>query len=59
MSLLTIEYDVGEDEPERTEVFRLQSAVIETRRKVLNKASLYLDVSFGEAKLERNFLHLR
>lgn len=26
VSLLTIEYDVGEDEPERTEVFRLQSA---------------------------------
>ncbi|MGK3120571.1 hypothetical protein QZH44_01430 [Pseudomonas corrugata] len=26
VSLLTIEYDVGEDEPERTEVFRLQSS---------------------------------
>lgn len=26
VSLLTIEYDVGDDEPERTEVFRLQSA---------------------------------
>jgi hypothetical protein len=26
VSLLTIEYDVGEDEPESTEVFRLQSA---------------------------------
>lgn len=26
VSLLTVEYDVGDDEPERTEVFRLQSA---------------------------------
>jgi hypothetical protein len=26
VSLLTVEYDIGEDEPERTEVFRLQSA---------------------------------
>jgi hypothetical protein len=29
VSLLTIEYDVGEDEPERTEVFRLQSSSTE------------------------------
>ncbi|MCU1752790.1 hypothetical protein [Pseudomonas sp. 6D_7.1_Bac1] len=29
VSLLTIEYDVGDDEPERTEVFRLQSASTE------------------------------
>lgn len=29
ISLLTIEYDVGDDEPERTEVFRLQSASTE------------------------------
>jgi hypothetical protein len=29
VSLLTVEYDVGDDEPERTEVFRLQSASTE------------------------------
>jgi hypothetical protein len=39
VSLLTVEYDVGEDEPERTEVFRLRTASTEL-------VSLWLKESF-------------
>ncbi|WIF69948.1 hypothetical protein QN096_12660 [Metapseudomonas otitidis] len=39
VSLLTVEYDVGDDEPESTEVFRLQSASPELVSQWLEKAA--------------------
>lgn len=43
LSLLTVEYDVRDDEPERTEVFRLQSASPELLKKWLEQN--YPDIS--------------
>jgi len=40
VSLLTVEYDVGEDEPEGTEVFRLEAASNETIERLISRREL-------------------
>lgn len=41
-SILTVEYDVGEDEPEGTEVFRLEGASEEVIENLIERAAPYL-----------------
>ena len=42
LSLITVEYDVGEDQPEETEVFRLEPASISLIEKLIQKRFNYI-----------------